>query len=459
MSNTGGKIDYTLRIQKNVERKILTDIIGELNFFMPVNKYRYIGFGSFYYKDFLLLQEKFTIHNGISIEKDNVSYAQNRDVISFCLNYFKQLFQNENENIKNHFCSVKNIEFVINNLSKEFCEELSFSQADSILHFQQKGIYDFCKLRKIETEIKEGIELYLRPILEKWKEDESIEEIENCDNNDINSSLLCFNRSVFLHSFIECISNRFLYNKPYGFIDIKFNDLINAFDMIQWSKDQHNIIWLVYDKLITADQLYGLEKSIKNSNYGDLIVFSTSLGTQDDQERYKSIQELKETSSRVTSDIKLDDCSYKVFPSTVSKIVKDTITNAISKKNIDRSIGESEYRFLPVTEFTYNDGTLMYTYGIIIYSEKEDTKNKDFPGNTLKNNKWFPGANGDIIYKIYVPALTHKEVNAINHYLNVSQDDLNVLEEKFPFIESSKLKQYLEIWRYYPNYMEVDSFV
>lgn len=70
MANTGKIINYSLRPSKNVERKMICEYIRELKKEYEINKYRYIGFGSFYFSDFILLHKEFNINKMISIEKD-----------------------------------------------------------------------------------------------------------------------------------------------------------------------------------------------------------------------------------------------------------------------------------------------------------------------------------------------------------------------------------------------------
>lgn len=49
MSDSGQKINYTLRPAKCVERKILCELLIKFKTPIPIHEYRYIGFGSFYF--------------------------------------------------------------------------------------------------------------------------------------------------------------------------------------------------------------------------------------------------------------------------------------------------------------------------------------------------------------------------------------------------------------------------
>ncbi|MEF3695694.1 O-methyltransferase [Desulfolutivibrio sp.] len=64
------KINYALRPAKCIERKMLCESFVKLSPFGQVEKYRYVGFGSTYFSDFILFHKSLNICNMISIEKD-----------------------------------------------------------------------------------------------------------------------------------------------------------------------------------------------------------------------------------------------------------------------------------------------------------------------------------------------------------------------------------------------------
>ena len=71
MSNSGRLINYTLRPAKCVERKIMCEFLTKFETEMPIHKYRYIGFGAFYFSDFVLFHNQLNINNMISIEQSS----------------------------------------------------------------------------------------------------------------------------------------------------------------------------------------------------------------------------------------------------------------------------------------------------------------------------------------------------------------------------------------------------
>jgi len=62
------KFDYRVRPNKSTERKMLSDAFRRLSYFEPVEKYRYIGFGSTTFTDFVLFHKSLNISDMVSIE-------------------------------------------------------------------------------------------------------------------------------------------------------------------------------------------------------------------------------------------------------------------------------------------------------------------------------------------------------------------------------------------------------
>jgi hypothetical protein len=64
------RINYSLRPAKNVERKLMCEAFRRLSRFGKLDSYRYVGFGSAFFADFLLVHRTLGISDMISIEKD-----------------------------------------------------------------------------------------------------------------------------------------------------------------------------------------------------------------------------------------------------------------------------------------------------------------------------------------------------------------------------------------------------
>ena len=73
------KINYSLRPAKNIERKMMAEVIGCLERFRPLRNYQYVGFGSIFFADFRLFHRSLGMNEMVSIEcnerdKDRVDF-------------------------------------------------------------------------------------------------------------------------------------------------------------------------------------------------------------------------------------------------------------------------------------------------------------------------------------------------------------------------------------------------
>jgi hypothetical protein len=64
------KVDYTVRPAKNIERKMIGEMLGRLRVFRAVEDYVYVGLGSTFFSDFVLFHKMLGLRKMISIEKE-----------------------------------------------------------------------------------------------------------------------------------------------------------------------------------------------------------------------------------------------------------------------------------------------------------------------------------------------------------------------------------------------------
>ena len=63
-------VHYLLRPAKNVQRKMICEALARLEFFHPLSTYRYVGFGSVYFGDFMLFHRRLGIDKMTTIEAE-----------------------------------------------------------------------------------------------------------------------------------------------------------------------------------------------------------------------------------------------------------------------------------------------------------------------------------------------------------------------------------------------------
>ncbi len=64
------KVDYSLRPAKATSRRMIVEALARLTPLMPVDKYRYVGMGSTYFRDFQVVHRRLGICDMITIEGD-----------------------------------------------------------------------------------------------------------------------------------------------------------------------------------------------------------------------------------------------------------------------------------------------------------------------------------------------------------------------------------------------------
>lgn len=76
MSSSADEVNFSVRTNKNVERKLIFDAVSVLESELPVRGYKYIGLGSIWFIDFILAHKKFTIDEMLSMEDDTKTYLR-----------------------------------------------------------------------------------------------------------------------------------------------------------------------------------------------------------------------------------------------------------------------------------------------------------------------------------------------------------------------------------------------
>lgn len=71
-------INYSLRVNKNVERKLIFDAFLKLQNALEVGRYRYIGLGSIWFVDFIIAHKVLNVDEMISMEQDAEGVARAR---------------------------------------------------------------------------------------------------------------------------------------------------------------------------------------------------------------------------------------------------------------------------------------------------------------------------------------------------------------------------------------------
>lgn len=484
MSRSGDLINYSLRPRKNIERKILCDIIRSLSFFGRVDEYRYLGFGSFYYQDYILFHKEFSITQAISFEKDTRGYLKNSKATMCVINHICSEWKMQNffQEIVEAFTVLRK-ELSCENYKiceKRILEEISYKLSEQIrnqiralnineteLSIVKNSIYDF-SISNLASSIARSSKEVILEMLNK----EYDKIVDTLPKVELDSVVLCNAYEEILKSRIEAIkikislekeillkqlndscTNRYIWNKPYGFINISFGEMQNRLENIHWTNDIRNIIWLDYDNFIDEGMLDCLEKCILKSSKGSLIIFSASMGNSAD-ERLENFKENFSDMYRFGGSVEKKMCDNREIGKTFYNLVKNTVQAAISDKNNYNELGMASFVEKQVLNCQYADGTMMYTYAMIISDSSDDTDLETYPTNIFTKYDWYTPQ--EEIFIIDMPVLSNKEISMINRFLPTIDDKEIILN--LPYIPATEIKKYLKIYKYYPNYFDAVHF-
>lgn len=78
--------DFSVRPNKSIERKLMLECFLLLASEFPIRDYRYIGFGSFWFTDFLLFHKRLGIRKMVSIERPNFATRAEFNSPHKCIN-------------------------------------------------------------------------------------------------------------------------------------------------------------------------------------------------------------------------------------------------------------------------------------------------------------------------------------------------------------------------------------
>lgn len=69
-------VNYSLRPNKNIERKLIVELLLAMARQFPIREYRYVGFGGLWYVDFVLFHKALLISDMVSIERADPERAE-----------------------------------------------------------------------------------------------------------------------------------------------------------------------------------------------------------------------------------------------------------------------------------------------------------------------------------------------------------------------------------------------
>ncbi len=259
--------------------------------------------------------------------------------------------------------------------------------------------------------------------------------------------------------------NRFKFNIPYDEI-IKFYNKKTTEYLLHNDIRENSIIWFDYDSKflryhskMKGNHFINLNESIledlkivsQKCKHNVFYIITLNINMSYRIFELKPFREyfVNKLNTNLSGDfLKQENISYENYP----KIIQNLIVNII--KNAGQF---NKVKFNKLFSFVYQDGTPMFTFGGLFSDDK-------IPDSVYKCSDYIFKDEFDI-KKIDVPILTYKEKLMLDKSLNYFQNSIEKLQignelekkviEKLGFeIKYEELKNYIEYYRYYPQYYE-----
>ncbi len=234
---------------------------------------------------------------------------------------------------------------------------------------------------------------------------------------------------------------RFEFNKPYNFIDVLKGMSTEHLPDLKWNKN--HIIWLDYDYKISTSVIDDIKIIANNIKNGGVLIITLDAKVErfdsDDVPKDSTImtERIKNFINHMEpyhpADISKSDLQSKNFPKLLNKI----INLAINENKHD-----SDIKCNQIFNFTYKDGTKMYTYGCIFEKDIDQLEaSKVFEQDYISQD--------DTIIEINVPILTPFEI----HHFDKLIPDIKEKFSSFP-VDPEKLDDYERYYKFFPQYFE-----
>lgn len=243
---------------------------------------------------------------------------------------------------------------------------------------------------------------------------------------------------------------KYNFNKPLKCIDMEYNFSSDALHNIDWAEYSDNIIWLDYDSYLSDFMMEDVQTMISKLISGGMffISFNSQLPRMPSEKEEVFRKNMKNYCPARLERSHLADTRKDAF---FKNIINNIIITSLKQRNLSYPI-EEQLNFQQLIYFTYKDGAEMTTIGGILLNNNDQQKFNDLHIDTildyLRLNIEAPP------YSLIVPPLTYKELNILLRQLPTG----NISSVKIPGLSQEQIESVVKLYRYYPLYLEAETF-
>lgn len=275
------------------------------------------------------------------------------------------------------------------------------------------------------------------------------------------SDFVLFHKDLGIHHMISIEDEdnldkreRFLFNRPYGCIDMQFEKSTTILSQIDWAPQ--TILWLDYDERLVEYMLNDITLFFTKANPGSVII--VSVNADDAYLRGRKPAEVKEILSKELNDLR-SKLGRKRIPRSLkwqdlenwgtARVFRDVIHNhmieILSQRNGVLS-PEDRIQYTQLFNFHYADGAKMLTVGGILHKRPSS----DILENVFSDLHFI--RHNSEVYQIREPKLTYRELRYLDSQLPTEEMD-QIAARGIPL---DHLIQYADVYRYFPAYADTD---
>ena len=241
------------------------------------------------------------------------------------------------------------------------------------------------------------------------------------------------------------LKQRYDFNKPLGFIEMKYGTTTEILPQIEKWEEQNNLIWLDYDGAFTEAVLDDIETVSRNCKEGDMLILTVNASCKGTNKTDKHEEFQKAVGKYYDPSIPIEKYTNNGIASIEIDLIKKQLDKVLTKRNNYYDINLESLQLLNII---YKDSSPMLTFGTVFVDE--ELRNKiDY--SSLKSIFPFV-SNSDEPYKLEVPSLTNKEIQLL--LKNFPFDYGGYTVDDYYGIELEEIQEFEKIYRYYPYYSE-----
>jgi hypothetical protein len=245
----------------------------------------------------------------------------------------------------------------------------------------------------------------------------------------------------------EDLADRCEHNLPHNCIELLRGESNRVLLELEW--DKMTILWLDYDGLLTSDVLTDISWFCEKALPGSVLVVSVNATplTFDGDESSLLVQLRRRIGDRRELN-QLDERDLEKWGTArlYRSIVDNFIREQIALRN-ELSADTDRIQYKQLFNFHYSDTVKMVTVGGLLYRVSQNPLLQACRFAELPFIR-----SDDHFYRIFVPVLTYREIS----YLDSQLPKKKPRRMKLRGIPLRDAESYAKIYRYFPNFAEVE---